>query len=283
MSFQWVQQPDPNLLGGGPAQAIPPPSPGGYSYYYPRSAQTSPYAQPTLLPTPPVAVSPLPGGPVWLPYYSPNAQAQALPSPGHAPRPQPGPTQPILIDILHPASRRVGAKQPHLIYDLRDFPEKAAVNVKPRPVALSDAHLDAPLTSPPTSAIKVISKEFPWEIDVESADENTPVTIADLINAVHEALQKHITSSEWWIVTDKVREQVTGHYVKNCERSSAGNPRKYEVEKPREKNEGLRRVDWLGDAVVMIGLEKDDAFAAQRFRDKETRAITWRLITSPKH
>jgi len=191
--------------------------------------------------------------------------------------------QPVLIDILHPASRRTGAKQPHLIYDLRDFPEKAMVNVRPQPVSLSDAHLDAPLTSPPSNRIKVISKAFPWEIDVESADETVPVTINDLINAVHESLQKHISGSEWWIVTDQVREKVSAQYVKNCDRSSAGNPRRYEIEKPREKTDGLLRVDWLLDNIVMMGLERDDSYAAQRFRDKETRSITWLLVTGSKH
>lgn len=277
MAFQWVQT-DPN---GG---QLPPPSPSGYSYYYPRSANTSPYAQPVMLPTPPVAVSPLPNGPVWLPLYSPNSQAQQLPSPSGRPRTisQAQPASPVLIDILHPASRRAGAKQPHLVYDIRDFPERAAVNTRPKPVGLSDAHFEAPLTSPPTSAIKVISKDFPWEIDVESADEQTPVTIADLLNAVHDTLQKHITNSEWWIVTDKVRDAVSNQYVKNCDRSSAANPRKYEIEKPREKSEGLRRVDWLLNNVVLMGLERDDVFAAQRVREKDVRAITWILVTGPK-
>jgi len=192
------------------------------------------------------------------------------------------PGQPVLIDILHPNSRRIGAKQPHLIYDLRDFPEKALVNTR-QAVPLSEAHLDAPITSPPTNQIKVISRAFPWEIDVESSSDNVPVTVADLIHAVHETLQKHITGSEWWIVTDQVREKVSAQYVKNCDRSSAGNPRRYEVEKPRDKSEGLRRVDWLLDHIVMTGLERDDTFAAQRFRDKETRSITWVLVTSSKH
>ena len=32
----------------------------------------------------------------------------------------------------------------------------------------------------------------------------------------------------------------------------------------------------------MMGLEKDDAYIAQRFRDKETRSITWMLVTGTK-
>jgi len=271
MSFPWHGEPS----------SLQPPT--GYSYYpQARSAQSSPYAQPAvLLPTPPVAVSPLPGGPVWLPVYSPGNTAVPLPSPGAQHR-QLHHSEPVVIDILHPSTRRTGAKQPHLIYDLRDFPEKAFVNIRPQPAPLSEAHLDAPITSPPTTQIKVISKAFPWEVDVESAADDLPVTVGDLINAVHECLQKHISGSEWWIVTDQQREKVSAQYVKNCDRSSAGNPRRFEVEKPREKSEGLRRVDWLLDNIVMMGLEKDETYIAQRFRDRETRASTWVLVTGPK-
>lgn len=192
MAFQWTVQPgpDPGLQ-----------APAGYSYNYPRSAQTSPYAQPTvLLPTPPVAVSPLPGGPVWLPVYSPGSQQVALPSPSgrHQQLPPQGRQEPVLIDILHPASRRAGGKQPHLMYDLRDYPERAMVNTRPGPVALSDAHLDAPLTSPPTTRIKVISKAFPWEIDVESADETVAVTVGDLINSVHGEFMRYLHIFNRW-------------------------------------------------------------------------------------
>lgn len=191
-------------------------------------------------------------------------------------------SEPVLIDILHSSSRRSDARQPHLLYDVRDFPEKALVSTRPHPVQLSEAHLDAPITSPPTNQIKVISKIFPWEIDVESAADDLPVTVADLINAVHDSLQKHISSSEWWIVTDQAREKVSAQYIKNCDRSSAGNSRRFEIEKPREKSEGLRRVDWLLDNIAVMGLEKDDAFVSQRFRDRETRAMTWLLVTGPK-
>lgn len=170
---------DPNGIPVQPAGLAGP-------YYYPRSAQSSPYAQPGLLPgmmpTPPTAVSPLPG-PVWLPYHSPNTQPSPLPSPG---RSGGGVPATVLIDILH-AKRTlgVGSKQPHIVYDIRDYPENAAVNTRPNKVQLSDGHLEAPLTNPPVSSIKVISKAFPWEIDVESEDPSVPVTVGDLITAIH--------------------------------------------------------------------------------------------------
>jgi hypothetical protein len=157
------------------------------------------------------------------------------------------------------------------------------VSTRPTATQLSDAHLEAPITSPPVASIKIISKVFPWEIDVDSEDASVAVTVGDLLAAVHDALQKHITNSEWWIVTDANRERVSTQYVKNCDQSSAGSSRhKQVVEKPRKKEEGLRRIDWLLDNFVMHGLERDDAYAALRFRDREIRDRTWVLVTSPK-
>jgi len=116
---------------------------------------------------------------------------------------------------------------------------------------------------------------------VQSADDNSPVTVEDLVNAVHESLSKHISGTEWWIVTDSVREKVTAQYVQNCEATERDGRRKAEVEKPRQKNEGLRRVDWLLDGFVMKGLEKDDKFAKLRFRDKDVVEQTWVLVNGP--
>ncbi|KAF8313468.1 hypothetical protein DL93DRAFT_2203037 [Clavulina sp. PMI_390] len=283
MSYTWAAglQPGLTVQDAAMPQAAP-----GYSYNYPRSAQTSPYAQPVMLPTPPVAVSPLPAGPVWLPVgLSPNTQPMQLPSPSGRPRrlSQAPPAGPVLIDILHPPTRRLGhmSTQPHLLYDIRDFPQKALLNSN-RPMLLPDAHALAAVTNPPTAQLKIISKAFPWEIDVESEDPSVAVTVGDVIVAIHETLHKHITNSEWWIVTEQVRDKVTAQYIKNCERSSAGNPRRFEIEKPREKSGGLMRVDWLLADIVMRGIERDEEFINQRIRDPETRAVTWCLVTGPK-
>lgn len=168
-----------------------------------------------------------------------------------------------------------------MYYDLRDYPTRALVSTSPNYSSLSANHLAASITNPETTTMKIISKLFPWEVDVVS--DGSPITVDDLITAIHETLQKHITGSEWWIVTDDVRARVSEQYIKNCDATTLGTGRhKGEVEKPRAKSEGLRRVDWLLDAFVMKGLEKDDTFAATRFRDKSQRENVWVLVTGPK-
>jgi len=231
--------------------------------------------------TPPVAVSPLPQ-PVYLPYtYSPGQHTIPLQP---SPRSRPVNLTPVLLDVLN--FRNVGSHQymnPHLHFDLRDFPSRAFVNSGRSLQLLSDSLLTASILNPATTSIKVISKAFPWEIDVESADDNTPVTLEDLISAVHACLDKQLTGSEWWIVTDDVRAKVSSQYSKNCDASSVGESRhRGEVEKPRHKNEGLRRIDWLLDNFVMKGLEKDDKFISTRIRDPKVRESTWVLVTGNK-
>lgn len=198
----------------------------------PFQAPTMPphWARNTPTPTPPSAVSSLPAAP-WLGYTSPPAHISGLLSPGQSV----GDADVVMIDILQakPTSA-ANSKHLHIVYDIRDYPENAALNTRPQKVQLSDTHLEAYLTDPPVSSIKVVSKAFPWVIDVDSGDESVPITVGDLIAAIHsasfhipyrkhdnsnsgsmmfvptlsvETLQKLVTRSEWWIVTDLVREE----------------------------------------------------------------------------
>jgi len=273
MTYQWYPT-DHIGVPGQPIPVIP-----GQPTLYARSAPSSPYHQPgILLPTPPVAVSPLPQ-PVYLPYgYSPGQPTIPLQP---SPRARSLNLAPVLLDVINfpsTASRRQ-QQTPHLHYDLRDFPSRALVSTNSS-FSLSDSLLTASILNPATTAIKVVSKAFPWEIDVESADDNTPVTLEDLITAVHAALDKHITGSEWWIVTEDVRSKVSAQYSKNCDASSSGEGRhRGQLEKARSKKEGLRRIDWLLENFVMKGLEKDDQFLSTRIRDPAIREKTWVLVT----
>jgi len=274
MTYQWYQT-DPLGVPGQPVPLIP-----AQPLAYSRSAPNSPYHQGAiLLPTPPVAVSPLPQ-PVYLPYgYSPGQQTIPLQP---SPRARPTNLAPVLLDLLNYTSTAVRRQHmnPHLNYDLRDFPSRALVRSGSTLSLLSDSLLVASILNPATTSIKVISKAFPWEIDVESADDNSPVTLEDLITSVHASLDKHITGSEWWIVTEDVRTKVSSQYSKNCDSSSVGEGRRRgDVEKPRHKKEGLRRIDWLLDNHVMKGLEKDDQFISTRIRDPAIREKTWVLVT----
>jgi len=256
-----------------PQEAFGPPG-----IYYSHSAPSTPYAyQPGVLyTTPPAQSIPLP---MWVPY-----PGYPYPTtPGHTPNHLPSislPQDPQLIDILNSGMNMQWRNQenPRIYYDIRDDPSRAMVETNPNRSVLSHMHLKSGVTQPNISSMKIISKLFPWEIDVSSGSPNVPVTVEDLINAVHETLQKHITNPEWWIVTQDVRDRVTKSYIVNCEAPNVEKRGRRLVTKARNRKEGLRRIDWLLDNCVMKGLVKDDTFAKSRNIGEGIRDTTWVLV-----
>jgi len=285
MAYQWY---DPNAANQGlaaPGANLVPTYGTNGQIVYQRSAPNSPFGAPVLLPA-----QPSPGAqPIFLPQvggaavggYSPGNVAIQLPSPNRIPSQLSGP---VLLDVLNPGTGPSWGRSstPHIHYDLRDSPHRALVTTNPQLSALSPGHLRASITNPAVAGIKIISKNFPWEIDVESDRSSAPITVEDVITSIHEALDKHIASSEWWIVTDEVRNRVAKQYERNCDASSGSSRHRGEVEKPRHRSEGVRRIDWLLDNFVMKGLEKDDAFIQKRIPDRATRENTWSLVLGPK-
>jgi len=282
MAYQWY---DGNQGLAAPGGNFVPTYGANGQIVYQRSAPNSPFGGPVLLPGQPSPAA----QPVFLPQvaagYSPGHVGAQLPSPNRMPAQLQGP---VLLDVLNAGSGpswggRSSSSTPHIHYDLRDYPSRALVTTHPQLSLLSQGHLKASITNPATTGIKIISKNFPWEVDVESDRQGAPITVEDVVNTLHETLDKHIASSEWWIVTDEVRSRVAKQYERNCDASPSGSGRhRGEVEKPRHKSEGVRRVDWLLDNFIMKGLEKDENLIQKRVPDKSMRENTWCLVVGPK-
>jgi len=125
------------------------------------------------------------------------------------------------------------------------------------------AYRHAHATATQASHIRLISKDFPWSVDIKTSGH--PVTCDDVWNALHAALQNPLADSEWGILS--------------CDPSSAkkvqkaAKQRQSEVDKDKK---GLKRVDWVGDNFIFRGLERDDDFAKRRlvYLDSECEE-TW--------
>ncbi|KAJ7646990.1 hypothetical protein FB45DRAFT_892012 [Roridomyces roridus] len=106
-------------------------------------------------------------------------------------------------------------------------------------------------TSSSAVHIRLISKSFPWSIDVMS---NTPVTVEAIWDALYAALQQHIADSEWGIlVNDKDRKYREAIEKATKRRVDAG-----------DADSRLKRIDWLGAQTLFKGLEKVDGFQELR-------------------
>ena len=125
------------------------------------------------------------------------------------------------------------------------------------------AYRHAHATATQASHIRLISKDFPWSIDIKTSGH--PVTCDDVWNALHAALQNPLADSEWGILS--------------CDPSSAkkvqkaAKQRQSEIDKDKK---GLKRVDWVGENFIFRGLERDDDFSKRRlvYLDSECEE-TW--------
>lgn len=96
--------------------------------------------------------------------------------------------------------------------------------------------------------IRLISKHFPWSIDIKLP---TSVTCDVIWDALYNALQQPIADSEWGLIAADKKQ-----------RDAIEKAAKARVDKDGKKD--LLRADWLGETVMFRGLIKDEEFEKAR-------------------
>ncbi|KAJ7187884.1 hypothetical protein C8R46DRAFT_1052962 [Mycena filopes] len=109
--------------------------------------------------------------------------------------------------------------------------------------------------------VRLISKAFPWTIDIMS---HTPVTCEAVWDSLYAALQQYMEDSEWGMVVNtdkKLRESIE----KTAKKRNESDPDKR-----------LKRVDFLGANTIFKGLDRMEEYTEQRLLP-ETEACfeTW--------
>lgn len=190
-------------------------------------------------------------------YYQPNPYPWMIP--GVPPTPASGPPYayggypPVVPSELHPLLRQ----DSHAIYfDLSHF-EFRPVDAKggPLPVHL----LAEPATHPPTTRLVIKTDQNPnWPIvlDYYAATLGAsyppaalpPITLGDVLLAIHESMQTQITHKEWAELDQREEIAVGKAYVKRYKLVPG-----YET---RIAAEGVRRVDYLLRKVMFGGLAR---------------------------
>jgi len=114
----------------------------------------------------------------------------------------------------------------------------------------------------PTRHMRLISKSFPWQIEIITP---TNVTCEDVWESLYAALQQPIVDSEWgFIVKDaKQKEAMEAAMKKRIEGDSNADKRP-------------KRIDYLGNVTLFKGLGRDDDFAKLRLMPhSQPCAETW--------
>ncbi|KAG6826533.1 hypothetical protein H0H93_016432 [Arthromyces matolae] len=99
--------------------------------------------------------------------------------------------------------------------------------------------------------LKIISKVFPWSIDIDS---HVPISAEMVWEAIYQGLQVPIADSEWGMLL----------MMKKAQKEALEKAAKKRMEEHPEDKEPLRRVDFLGDATKFKGLDRDEEFVKQR-------------------
>ncbi|KAJ7745485.1 hypothetical protein DFH07DRAFT_18094 [Mycena maculata] len=105
-------------------------------------------------------------------------------------------------------------------------------------------------TASSSAHIRLLSKAFPWSIEIMSS---TPITCEAVWDALHTALQEHIVDSEWGIVIGDKRLRET------IEKAA-----KKRVEAEHDDDSRLKRIDWLGAQTIFKGLDRLEDFQELR-------------------
>lgn len=177
-----------------------------------------------------------------------------------------------------------------LYYDVRDDPGTALLHTvgdPPYPLPLSTRTM--PISAPePLKSIKLISRMFPWSLDLQN---DSGITLQDLLLSAHNFFFTKILEGEYWGTSDDVRARLNTAFHANCAATiPSGGPNVTigyggavppKIGKPRSKDFGLIRVDWLLDHTIITGLEKDDTLAAYRYPFEKDRSRMWVLSLGP--
>jgi len=195
---------------------------------------------------------------VYIPPQYPNYWDQApwgIPSPG--------------VNSNYAAAEQRSTKYPDLNPILAADTTLLRFDVAKRPqqditASTYQAYGQTPATATPVTHIRIISKSFPWSIDIKAASRSAApfITCDHIWDALYSALQENIADSEWGLI-------VTDGELKKRVESAA---------KKRDHDDGrkLKRIDLLGRATMFKGLEKDRDFARDRLLPgSDPCADTW--------
>ncbi|KAH8814735.1 hypothetical protein DL96DRAFT_1753208 [Flagelloscypha sp. PMI_526] len=220
----------------------------------------------------------------WNPAGAPWPQQYYAAPPGHVfmpppqpwIRPGPGYWEQAFPQQIQPATS-LRSRYTHLNPILASDTTQIKYNVRSKPRAEIDpyvynANAQTPVTLTAASTLRLISRAFPWSIDI-ATKHNQPLTCEHVWDAIHACLQVKVEDSEWGFISlakkPKEREVIERAMKK---RITDGDGDKY-----------LKRIDIIGDATMFKGLDKDEEFAKARKvpGTKDSNVEVWVIKLGP--
>ena len=242
-------------------------------------AGTAPAPNPAPFPSPPFVYTPLPPvmplapvpthhrrysdgilpQPAWIqvPTWVPVSYPQAPPQP-----------QPQLNPLLNAES----GNQPAILFDLafHTYEPRRITYSSPSGVPLTADELSQTATYPGVTRMVITCDELPeWDVVLEPYKErpsnsgylavpvdaapaaSAPITVNDVLCAIHRKLQRQITHSDWVKLSNDKATAVARAYTRRC--------RTFPTTQAFEESQGVKRVDYLEDKYMFKGLARHRA------------------------
>ncbi|KAG6859583.1 hypothetical protein C0991_000472, partial [Blastosporella zonata] len=130
------------------------------------------------------------------------------------------------------------------------------------PVVLPREDLAQPATNPLITRMRITCDELPaeWVVDIDlpleqqeyfmrNGYELPPITVLDVLAAVHRVLHKPISHRDFGHLSQSTNTEVSNAYWRRC-KAAARSQQEYE----REQSNGIKRVDYLRGKTRFMGL-----------------------------
>ncbi|KAF7342365.1 hypothetical protein MVEN_01825100 [Mycena venus] len=187
-----------------------------------------------------------------------NADAPALP-PWAMNANKPAPMQ------VHPWLNG-DAPSPIFFFDIAPkafAPQRAVSTNPPQGMALGAAEVREPAFHPPLTSLRILHPRLPfWPIDLALPKDMPPaqappITLGDVLAAIHNALHVRIAPADWATLSSEDQQRVTVAFTQRCRAEavrSKASPAQLRDREVEERNQGVKRVDFLLGKTVFKGL-----------------------------
>lgn len=170
---------------------------------------------------------------------------------------------------LNPLLDAESGRQPPILFDLSfyTFEPRRASPSNPSGVSLSADELSQTATYPGVTRMVITCDEIPeWQVVLEpyrerpshsgylgvpadnSAAANAPITVNDVLYAIHRMLQRQIVHADWVKLSNDKATAVARAYTRRC--------RTFPTTQAFEESQGVKRVDYLESKYMFKGLAR---------------------------
>lgn len=131
-----------------------------------------------------------------------------------------------------------------LIWDVRQPPTTLTAKSSTSRIFGPNA-LSFPVVSSGAGHIRIISKDFPWSLEI--GPKSRALTATEILHHLYDLLQRPFDDAVWGTIDDNKRDIIERAW------------------KRREEDENkMKNVDWLGKRYMFKGFCRDEKFAAKR-------------------